>query len=466
MPFDWLVHLDRPPVNALELLNVSGFKPHELTQQFVYPTTVGAPPLKFQHYAPWNPFAPGQTSATIQSALIYRALDLLSTANHMPGTSIGSRQPGGINVNTVTEADIWQALCDSQDGQPNPRFNTNDVANIFAAIAGPNIGRNAPAAAPLNPLEGSPFKSFAAGNVADTMFRPQTGGTTPIFVPGTAINPAFHPTLRSGLLQKIFNNMTTTSNVFAVYWTVGFFEVTDETVQPPRLGQEIGRSENRNIRHRFFAIVDRSGMQLINTNSASLMTGTTSAWNPTTTYAINNLVVYQGSIYKSRRNNNTDTPPATNPPATTAKWTLESMTFNAVTGTPAGGPPPAFNPNQSYSVSNAVSYLGGVYFYTQPAPPPAATPLPTNAAYWTQLTLQQGMLVEITDNSVSPPVSEVVPVTWVNPNMTSFTAPFTQSYNPGSTIVCRGNPGPQTSYPNAYNPHKDNSVVLHLSIIK
>jgi hypothetical protein len=63
-------------------------------------------------------------------------------------------------------------------------------------------------------------------------------------------------------------HITTTSNVFAVYWTVGYFEVVDETVRPVRLGAEIGRSENRHIRNRFFAIVDRSGLKLFNTTSA------------------------------------------------------------------------------------------------------------------------------------------------------------------------------------------------------
>jgi hypothetical protein len=59
-------------------------------------------------------------------------------------------------------------------------------------------------------------------------------------------------------LRKVMNNITFTSNAFAVWVTVGFFEV-DATNE---ITQEIGKSENRHVRHRMFAIVDRSQLVL------------------------------------------------------------------------------------------------------------------------------------------------------------------------------------------------------------
>jgi hypothetical protein len=95
------------------------------------------------------------------------------------------------------------------------------------------------------------FDPFALGRVAD--YR----------------NPWF----KYELLRKISSNVTTRSNVFLVWVTVGYFEVLDESPrdldlsgtagdQPyellPALGREVGSDTGRQIRHRAFYVIDRS----------------------------------------------------------------------------------------------------------------------------------------------------------------------------------------------------------------
>jgi hypothetical protein len=328
-PFDWLVHLDRPLISPMELLHVSAFKPHELTQQF---RTGDADGQTFAHRAPWAD----------QGARLSRALEFLATRSRaaglepasvkldrpllagtgvrveLPGTSgvaasgavwkirdgdvlvvdrgvrdaggnpleenvrvsnvtptgftadflrshpgpvtftlttLGDRVPGRININTVWDEETLQALCDAQ---PANHFNTDTVRQLFEQMRAHRTpgGAPGPADRPFRgqavgsyPLEDAQFPGIG---IEDTFLRSSLG--QPLFqVPGVS-----HPYQRYELMTKIYNHVTTRSNVFAVWLTVGFFEVIDDSARPVKLGAEIGRAEGRHIRHRMFAIVDRS----------------------------------------------------------------------------------------------------------------------------------------------------------------------------------------------------------------
>jgi hypothetical protein len=263
IPFDWLVHLDRALISPMELLQVSGFKPHELTQQFMYPG------LPFGHRVAWfdeDLASLSQSPNPMPSHRLYRIFEFFETKDLAAGVTIGGRTPGKVNLNSIWDPEVFRAVCDPQ---PANVFTVDKVDQIFKRI----IGLRSPAGTP-GPSD-RPFLSLASGytlpgtdmqnpggiGINDTFLRSTVAGgdgnTQRLFqVPGA------HPYLQDQLMTKVFNNLTTRSNVFAVWVTVGFFQVTDDAVRPVKLGAEIGRVENRHIRHRMFAIVDRSTLTM------------------------------------------------------------------------------------------------------------------------------------------------------------------------------------------------------------
>jgi hypothetical protein len=255
--FSWLVHLDRSLVSPMELLHVSGFKPHELTQQFNG--------KMFGHQAPWFD----------NNVRLFRFLEFVQTAPRQAGA--GTRIAGKINLNTMWDFEVFLALCDPQSSS---HFTATDVARIWDRL---QILRNSGAGKPG--ATDQPFLPLSAGvvpvgdpqfpppqypnglGIGNTILRPFNAGDVAtsqrLFEPPSLATATTNPQMRYELLNKIYNNVTTRSNCFAVWVTVGFFEVNQVDPASGRvwLGQEIGRAEGRHVRHRMFAIVDRSVME-------------------------------------------------------------------------------------------------------------------------------------------------------------------------------------------------------------
>jgi hypothetical protein len=234
------------------------------------------------------------------------------------GVSSVGRRPGKVNINTVWDREIISALLDPQISN---YFTDADVTIIYNRLlnggGGPDgrtpnyINATQVLQQPLLALSQAdrPFLGMAAGNmpytdpnygfgqngmgIGDTLLRPWTlslnnatadgtgqghpdlprlfenprslivanPGPPPVYTPDPILG---HPYLRFEPLNKIYNNLTTRSNVFAVWCTVGYFEVVDDTTRPVKLGAEIGKAAGTNVRHRFFSVIDRTELVIAN----------------------------------------------------------------------------------------------------------------------------------------------------------------------------------------------------------
>jgi hypothetical protein len=283
--FNWLPHMDRQLVSPMELLQVSGYRPHELTQQFNFGNNLGS------HQAPW----------LSQASRLYRFFEFTQTHPRQAGTAGQLRVPGKLNINNVWDFATFQALCDAQAGA-GYHFSAADVQNIWnnlIAIRNPDTETltelSSTGTLTTVPGENYPsgrsqwFMPLSAGWTAagDTQYPRALGYANGLGIGNTLLQPfgaitpipnrlleapgdsaATHPYQRYELLNKIFNNLTTRSNCFAVWCTLGFFEVNQvDATGRIYLGQELGRAENKHVRHRMFAIVDRSAFQSVTTGA-------------------------------------------------------------------------------------------------------------------------------------------------------------------------------------------------------
>jgi hypothetical protein len=274
--FSWLVHLDRNLVSPMELLQVSGFQPWQLTHAFIQNKGGLTPWL---HCAPW--FDEDLPSPGTTSHRLYRALEFFKTHSLAAGVEGTGRIPGKVNLNTLYDegmtptGTVFQSVCDPNTSN---NFAATDVTTAWNNLQTLRSDEWTPSGT------GHPYGSFTAGL--------DTSGTAPQYPNGTSLDSTLlasiapgtprprilqtatsgNPYLYDQLMSKIANQVTNRSHVFAVYLTVGFFRVLTDpnpalppgvnTTLPVKLAGEIGARNTppTNIRHHMFAIVDRSAL--------------------------------------------------------------------------------------------------------------------------------------------------------------------------------------------------------------
>jgi len=336
-PFPWMNWNNRPYISAAELMQVPTVRSSQLLSAFAMEGSAGPQEVytgstntvnpnletdgRFGHLA--NFFRHDNTQGI---AGLYRVLEYLHVPSRFVGTEtwlnpaafgqsvsntsdprmnrqppfnrISSyRDPGRVNLNTMANENVyfglmhgdplgggtahqgpaWDALVDSRRGYgtTQPALQLLDSAPTF--FQNPFRSSGAGEMVPL------PTMTTAAG-VNCTLLREAAAGT-PLFA-GTNTNPYDNtnrnPYFRYQPMTRLSNLVTTRSNVYAVWVTIGFFEVEEisrvdfgtrhsitdvairdalyDRVHPDgfQLGQEAGNETGDITRIREFAVIDRT----------------------------------------------------------------------------------------------------------------------------------------------------------------------------------------------------------------
>jgi len=271
-------------------------------------TTLAGATVPYPHLL--NVFQSAATTSTGSAAQFHRILECLGVpspfvgtdtwANPSPTTPYASvspflppfdrissyREPGRVNINTIYSQDVFNGL---MAGAPDMATTAFWQKFVQCRRGDTNTSVLAMPATTAMPTEfGRPFRSFGGWSntpaigtlqptreVECTLLRSDssTGSDRPFFqfdstLPGTIgcyNDPNGNPFFRYQAIQRLGNLVTTRSNVYAVWITVGYFEVTpvttaDTTRWPDgfQLGQELGSDTGEIERHRAFYIFDRT----------------------------------------------------------------------------------------------------------------------------------------------------------------------------------------------------------------
>lgn len=326
-PFPWLTWNNRPFVSQHEMMLVPHTRSSQLLRQYSVNTTAdiykgATPPARqfghllnffgttyFDYGAAPPAWQPGPN--------LYRLFDYTHVPSRFMGTEtwlnpstfasgngtellhppfdriFSFREPGKVNVNTTFEQRVWDAirgpnstlqnfntLVDSRRGYDMPAGYSPTVAGDRAIVMDKTVPTfvgnafRAPDAGDLVPVDSMKRAGVEATLLRSPTLTPdsasnphteaQKDGSFGVTSGGAHIDPDRNPYFRYQNMQRLSNLVTTRSNVYAIWVTMGLFEVNVEETFPTsgvfveRLGQEAGRETGSVKRHRAFYIVDRS----------------------------------------------------------------------------------------------------------------------------------------------------------------------------------------------------------------
>jgi hypothetical protein len=285
LPFFPLAHYDRILISPMELMHVSALKPHDLTHEFgEAPNVAPGANTKLQpnngrlkYTVDWLDHGVSAQAAA-QGSYLYRAFDFLRTPTPMMGLGMGGRVPGKVNINTIFAQEVFEAVLDQNSAN---RFTQQNVLDAWTALV---TARQNGAAGQIRVDQGDrPFTGTATMiDVANQLDRRRTLVRPDMLwnelQPWHSVPPNQSENYTPGqggyasavekyeMLSKVFNQFTTRSNTFAVYLTVGYFEVKNagpyNEANRPVLGRELGELEGNPIRHRFFSVLDRTNLSI------------------------------------------------------------------------------------------------------------------------------------------------------------------------------------------------------------
>ncbi len=198
------------------------------------------------------------------------------------------QNPGLPNINTIFDSRLWEGLCkgypaldptsigapmysrflQSRRGYPGNTLELDsDYPTLFAApFRSADSADLMPNVADLRknePIQATLLREDAPSSRSEALFIPDRGAVPAVLEPSQ--NQDRNSYFRYHGLARLSNLVSNNSNVFAVWVTLGFFEVEPnplgvDLAHPDgfRLGPELGTDSGQVKRHRAFYIIDRS----------------------------------------------------------------------------------------------------------------------------------------------------------------------------------------------------------------